>query len=140
MVLVLNILYLLLSKIILPGILPSRNGRTLTKNTSARLIGSSSLDVTHHYPWMCSIRTRGYNGRHRCGATLLSGPPKKTVLVSAAHCNYICKNDYDETLEMCCCRASSEPGSCRDVSYFPKYVFVVVKIYFSNVSDQFLLP
>ncbi len=28
---------------------------------------------------------------HKCGVTLLSGPPSKTILVSAAHCNYICK-------------------------------------------------
>ena len=126
---------------IIAGILPKVDGNSAKRRTP-RLIGSTSevTGTTHRYPWMCSIRTRGYNGRHRCGATLLSGPPKKTVLVSAAHCHYICKNNYGETLEMCCCRAPSEPGSCRDVSYFPKYVFVVVKIYFSNVSDQFLLP
>ena len=96
----------------------TERSQTQTGDNSARLIGSSSLDVTDPlpYPWMCSIRTQGYNGRHRCGATLLSGPPKKTVLVSAAHCNFICKNDFGEHLEICCCRASSEPGSCRDVS------------------------
>ena len=88
-----------------------------TGRRTARLIGSTTevTSAVHRYPWMCSIRTYGYNGAHRCGATLLSGPPKKTVLVSAAHCNFICKNDFGEHLEICCCRASSEPGSCRDV-------------------------
>ena len=28
---------------------------------------------------------------HKCGVTMLSGPPGPTILVSAAHCNYICK-------------------------------------------------
>ena len=107
------------------------------------MIGSTTevTSAVHRYPWMCSIRTYGYNGRHRCGATLLSGPPKKTVLVSAAHCNYICKNDFGEHLEMCCCRASSEPGSCRDVRYSNlDFSASRLDLIQKCVSVQFLLP
>jgi hypothetical protein len=42
----------------------------------------------NRYPWVCSLGTSGYNGIHRCGVTLLSGPPQETIFVSAAHCNY----------------------------------------------------
>jgi len=52
---------------------------------------------SRHHPWACSLRTNGFRGRHRCGVTLLSGPTQSSpndpfVLVSAAHCNYICKD------------------------------------------------
>ena len=35
------------------------------------------------------------------------------VLVSAAHCNYICKDRIrGDTLETCCCRPPNAEGSC----------------------------
>jgi len=40
---------------------------------------------------------------HKCGVTLLSGPPNPTVLVSSAHCNYVCKDGNGKILESCCC-------------------------------------
>ena len=62
------------------------------------------------FPWMCSLKEAGFTGRHRCGATLLSGTgllnncvqlivwynftgpeTSEVVLVSAAHCNFVCK-------------------------------------------------
>ena len=59
---------------------------------------------------------RGFRGYHRCGVTLLSAPPKKTIFVSAAHCNYICKSETGLPVQTCCCRDSSEPSTCRGVS------------------------
>jgi hypothetical protein len=31
----------------------------------------------NRHPWLCSLRTPGYKGTHRCGVTLLSGPPQE---------------------------------------------------------------
>ena len=49
-------------------------------NNSNRIFGSSvspvtllPIEPTRHHPWLCSLRTRGFRGRHRCGVTLLSG-------------------------------------------------------------------
>ena len=60
---------------------------------------------------------RGFRGVHRCGVTLLSVPPKTTVLVSAAHCNYICKDSAGYPVETCCCRNIKEPSTCRGVRH-----------------------
>ena len=74
-----------------------------------------------HHPWQCSLRTRGYRGRHRCGVTLLSGPTEESptdpfVLVGAAHCNYICKDRVTgDPLETCCCSPENSTSTCRDV-------------------------
>ena len=43
-----------------------------------RIFGASVYPVdsvadTGFSPWLCSLRTRGFRGRHRCGVTLLSG-------------------------------------------------------------------
>ena len=48
-----------------------------------KLVGASVFPVelfkpddrplTSLHPWACSLRTRGFRGRHRCGVTLLSG-------------------------------------------------------------------
>ena len=35
--------------------------------------GSEDRDIIPQHPWACSLRTRGFRGRHRCGVTLLSG-------------------------------------------------------------------
>ena len=74
-----------------------------------------------HHPWQCSLRTRGFRGRHRCGVTLLSGPTEQSpsdpwVLVGTAHCNYICKDGVTgDPLETCCCRPTDNDSSCKDV-------------------------
>ena len=73
--------------------------------------------LKNRYPWQCSLRTAGYNGIHRCGVTLLSGPPKPTIFVSAAHCNYVCKNKEGGVVETCCCRNITTPASCGDSDF-----------------------
>ena len=73
------------------------------------------------HPWQCSLRTRGFRGRHRCGVTLLSGPTEESpadpfVLVGTAHCNYICKDGVTgDPLETCCCRPEDNDSTCKDV-------------------------
>ena len=47
----------------------------------------------HRYSWICSLRSLGQESSHICGVTLLSSPPGPTVLVTSAHCVYICKNE-----------------------------------------------
>ena len=100
-----------------------------------------STITSQHHPWACSLKTRGFRGRHRCGVTLLSGeisitislissivyivyilgptvdsPDDPYVLVGAAHCNHICKDRLTgHVLETCCCRPPSDPGSCAQV-------------------------
>jgi len=84
--------------------------------------GSSTTSAeTTYNPWLCSLKERGFRGRHRCGVTLLSGPPLQTILASAAHCNYVCKEkDSDQLiLEICCCREDSD-ASCQESSYCPE--------------------
>ena len=70
----------------------------------------------------------GYHGRHICGATLLSAPPSKTIIVSAAHCNYICKSSEGKVRETCCCRNPADNfASCRTVTiHFLSYSFLTI--------------
>lgn len=51
---------------------------------------------------------------------MLSGPPKETILVSAAHCNYVCKDmKTDNIVEICCCRdTKDDTASCRESSSY----------------------
>ena len=70
------------------------------------------VPIKNRYPWLCSLRTFGYRGFHRCGVTLLSAPPKPTIFVSSAHCNYLCKNEHGQLVEMCCCRDPLSKSSC----------------------------
>ena len=91
-----------------------------------RLVGNSLTNsytddtlynTLNQYPWTCSVRVAGYRGRHLCGATLLSVPPQPTIIVTAAHCNYICKDEDGTVLETCCCRDPTQNfASCRTVS------------------------
>jgi hypothetical protein len=77
----------------------------------AGIIGAQ-VPTKNRHPWLCSLRTPGYRGVHRCGVTLLSGPPRPTIFVSAAHCNYLCKNGLDRVVEVCCCRDAQSEFSC----------------------------
>ena len=52
------------------------------KGSASRVVGGSEI-VENEYPWLCSLKYKGY---HICGITLLSGPPHETILVGAAHC------------------------------------------------------
>lgn len=67
----------------------------------------------NQYPFICSLKTRGFRGYHRCGVTLLSVPPNPTILVTAAHCTFICKDSEGYIVETCCCRKETEPSNCR---------------------------
>ena len=49
-------------------------------------------NTKHRYSWICSLQDPQRNF-HYCGATVLSKPPKPTVIVTAAHCTNICKSD-----------------------------------------------
>ena len=92
-----------------------------------RLVGNSisnqyreNLEMTlGQYPWACSLRTTGYRGKHVCGASLLSTPPQATVVVGAAHCNYLCKDTTGLVVETCCCRDPKDNfASCRLTSSY----------------------
>jgi hypothetical protein len=48
---------------------------------------------------------------------LLSGPPNPTIFVSAAHCNFLCKNDLGQVVELCCCRKSESEFSCQSSDF-----------------------
>jgi hypothetical protein len=74
----------------------------------------------NRYPWLCSLRTPGFRGIHRCGVTLLSGPPRPTIFVSAAHCNYLCKDEEGQVVEICCCREPESLFSCTNGSFCGK--------------------
>lgn len=71
------------------------------------------MRTLNQYPFICSLKTRGFRGYHRCGITLLSVPPNPTILVTAAHCTFICKDSDGYIVETCCCREESEPSNCR---------------------------
>ena len=67
----------------------------------------------HRYPWLCSLRSVGQQSSHKCGVTLLSRPPGPTVLVTSAHCVYICKNEEGRIVPNCCC-PNVGPSLCSD--------------------------
>ena len=84
--------------------------------------GISDLENTkHRYSWICSLRDKTPEKRHLCGVTLLSKPPSKTVLISAAHCVTICKSKaMNKVLLNCCCanvggeKCSENPECAED--------------------------
>ena len=134
MIIEICLLYLELNNDITPcldinNLSPPIGGRSISASvpiTSQRLLAGNSVTNNHidgtlhytlnQYPWTCSLRTAGYRGRHVCGATLLSAPPSKTIIVSAAHCNYICKSSEGTVRETCCCRdLDNSFASCRTV-------------------------
>ena len=69
-------------------------------------------NTRHRYPWVCSLRSTGARPEHLCAVTLLSIPPKPTVVVGAAHCTFICKNDNEKAIPVCCCADGVE--DCSD--------------------------
>ena len=70
-------------------------------------------NTKHRYPWICSLRSVGQQPYHICGVTLLSRPPGPTVLVTSAHCVYICKSEEGRLVPNCCC-PNVGPGLCTD--------------------------
>jgi len=69
-------------------------------------------NTLHRYPWVCSLRSRGPTPQHLCAVTILSIPPKPTVVISAAHCTYICKRSQETPVPSCCC--AEGPENCAD--------------------------
>ena len=69
-----------------------KSRKKIKKSDDQKLVGASVFPVelfkpddrplTSLHPWACSLRTKGFRGRHRCGVTLLSG--KKCTV------NYVC--------------------------------------------------
>ena len=49
-------------------------------------------NTKNRYPWICSLRRRNKEKKHLCAVTLLRKPPGPTVMVTAAHCTFICKS------------------------------------------------
>ena len=103
------------------------------------------------HPWLCSLKTRGFRGRHRCGVTLLSGPTVESpsdpfVLVGTAHCNYICKDRVTgDPLETCCCRPEDNESSCKAVgNNKTQYLIIELKYVYIRrvrfVEDLQFLP
>ena len=52
---------------------PRQQIKTISMKPLPRVFGSSSYPTGNTHPWMCSLKTKGFRGRHRCGVTLLSG-------------------------------------------------------------------
>merc|ERR1711892_249627 len=65
----------------------------------------------NRYSWICSLRSTDLNADHFCAVTLLSLPPKPTVIVGVAHCTFLCKNGKHR-IDSCCCRTDST--DCSD--------------------------
>ena len=59
-------------------------------------------NTKHRYPWICSLRSRSYEKTHYCAVTLLRRPPGPTVMVTTAHCTFLCKSG-DNVVDNCCC-------------------------------------
>ena len=65
------------------------------------------------YPWICSLRSK-QNNQHYCGTTILSRPPGPLVMVTAAHCVFLCKSQEGNTRPNCCCENVSETSCSAD--------------------------
>ena len=59
-------------------------------------------NTKHRYSWICSLRGKTHEKLHFCAVTLLRRPPGPTVMVTTAHCTYLCKNG-DDVVDNCCC-------------------------------------
>ena len=76
---------------------------------------TTKLNFTHtrgRYSWICSMRSTDLKHDHFCAVTLLSVPPKPTVIVGPAHCTYLCK-DGKNRISSCCCRRGGS-DDCSD--------------------------
>ena len=65
------------------------------------------------YPWICSLRSKSSRD-HYCGTTILSRPPGPLVMVTAAHCVFLCKAQDGNTKPNCCCENVSGVGCSAD--------------------------
>ena len=74
------------------------------------------------------------NESERCDSL---GPPNATILVSAAHCNFICK-DGEQPVETCCCRDANLKTSCKQVKSSNYYggIDFSMNTYVIGLSDK----
>ena len=88
------------------------NDNNITLNTKLNF-----ENTKHRYSWICSLRVSSpfTTSFHNCAVTLFSKPPKPTVLVTSAHCTYICKSNKG-VVDNCCCDNVAEI-SCSSGSY-----------------------
>ena len=91
-------------------VLPINGSETLKAETPYE-------ETRHRYPWICSLRSKSLDKQHHCAVTLLRRPPGPTVLVTAAHCTFLCKSD-NIVVPNCCCdnvaqtKCSDDPVKC----------------------------
>ena len=69
-------------------------------------------NTKHRYPWICSLRSKREDKQHYCAVTLLRRPPGPTVLVTNAHCTYLCKSSDNQVVPNCCCDNVSDRIGC----------------------------
>ena len=60
-------------------------------------------NTRNRYPWICSLRSKDVSKTHYCAATLLKRPPGPIVMVTTAHCTYLCKSEDGGVQPNCCC-------------------------------------
>ena len=60
-------------------------------------------NTRNRYSWICSLRSK-YEGKvHYCAVTLLKRPPGPIVMITTAHCTFLCKSDDGNVQPNCCC-------------------------------------
>ena len=59
-------------------------------------------NTKHRYPWICSLRFKGWEKTHLCATTLLKRTPGPTVMVTPAHCTFQCTSN-GKRVPNCCC-------------------------------------
>lgn len=74
-------------------------------------------NTKNRYPWICSLRSKHKNKTHFCAATLLRRPPGPIVLVTTAHCTYLCKSENGNIQPNCCCENVREGFNCIIVTF-----------------------
>ena len=72
-------------------------------------------NTKNRYPWICSLRSVGLQSSHFCAVSLLSRPPGPTVLVTSAHCTFLCKSQEGNVVSNCCC-PNVGPDICSENS------------------------
>ena len=61
-------------------------------------------NTKNRYPWICSLRSKHQSKTHFCAATLLKRPPGPIVMVTTAHCTFLCKSEDGNIRSNCCCQ------------------------------------
>ena len=70
-------------------------------NSLLQTAATTFASCTVLYSATTGCRT-GFYGNHQCTVTILSLPPDPTVLVTAAHCTYMCLDNKNRPLPVRC--------------------------------------